>query len=385
MSILLLKPVSKNGVLSDLTQQLFDQLKHVTRCDLFDESVQSLSKAAFFNYIQRMSPRAIISFNAAGAELELVMPNHERKNLFSLVPSLHIGWMVDHPVYHIPRLAPVNPKRLILFPTQDTISFAEDFKLSGTFSALPFAGSDNGLSGKDHCDRAFDVVVAASWMGYPEGFASVYSSPLKDVVAKTISMIHEKPFLDPYYILLDTLLENRLQSENKEFLAKLTKELYDYQRKINRINIIDSLVNSGLTVGIIGQGWNSYFGERNNVTYFDNIAHNEIMHLYQNAKVVVNVNAVNGASERLFDAIDAGAMVYSEFSMMLYDMFGSGNGVLFHNIHATESSIDLLKDIILNSETELWASSAKEKVLSAHTWKHRALFLNEVVSAFASE
>jgi spore maturation protein CgeB len=147
--------------------------------------------------------------------------------------------------------------------------------------------------------------------------------------------------------------------------------------------MIDAIVNSGLRIALVGRGWQSYFGMRDNVTYFDAMTHREITKLYQDTKVVVNVNAVNGASERLFDAIDSGAMVYSEFSMMLYDMFGSGNGVLFHNINAQESSITLLTNIIKRNETESWALSAKESVRSAHTWKHRAIYLNQLVNAFS--
>lgn len=382
--ILMLQPESTNGVLSNLTTKLFLEFNSFAECELFDESVQRLSKAEFFRYIDNFNPDVLFSFNAAGAELSLTLPNQGDRNLFALFSALHIGWMVDHPVYHIPRLRQVNQRRLVLFPSKDTIDFAESFKLSGTFSALPLAGNALTEMGKNHAERTFDVVIAASWMGSPEDKSATHRYPVSKVVSETISMIQEKPFLDPYYVLLDRFLDNQLHCENDNFLAQLTKELYDYQRKLNRVDIIQSLVDSGLRVALIGKGWQSYLGQRDNVTYFDSIPHHQIVSLYQDAKVVVNVNATNGASERLFDAIDCGAMVYSEFSMMLYDMFGSGNGVLFHNVNAQESSLDLLKNIIAQNETEAWAWSAKQVVLAAHTWKHRAKYLQQIVSAYAS-
>lgn len=383
MSILLLVPGSTNGVLPNLTQKLFNQLKALTECQLFDQDAMPLSKAEFFDYVNRLNPSAIFSFNAAGAELELTIPNQGNKNLFSLFPSLHIGWMVDHPVYHIPRLTQINPKRLVLFPTKDAIEFAQTFNLSGTFSSLPFAGTDSTDMGKNHCDRKFDIVIAASFMGYPNDVSQKYTNPINQIVAETIQLIQEKPFLDPYYVLLDRFLDHRLQCEQRDFLIQITKELYDYQRKYNRLSMVESLVNSGLTVGLIGKGWKNHFGQKDRVTYFDHVSHDDIAQLYQDAKVVMNVNAVNGASERLFDAIDSGAMVYSEFSMMLFDMFGSGNGILFHHVNDQESSIELLKDMINNHETEAWAWSAKQTIISAHTWKHRADYIDHIVKAYA--
>jgi hypothetical protein len=375
LKLLLLKAGSNNNVL----RVFIDKLSHhLSLIDAVNATVLDLlahPKALTIAFCSQFD--AVISFNAVGTNFTEVVKGQE-VNVFNYLSLKHLCWMVDDPVYHFSRLLEPNPHRITLFTSELHIRTAEDFQFAGRFGQALGAGSIRQTV-KAHALRTYDIAIAASWMGEPEPFWLDYEASLQNIVLSVIEQVKQSPICNAYPFLKAALFAEDLWLSETGLFEYVLTDIHSYMRKLDRLAIIRKLVDSGLSVALIGTGWKPIFSTKSNVTYFEDTNYSDIKKIYEDARVVVNLNAENGACERVFDGIESGAMIFSDFSNALYRAFSHDQGVMFYQKHKADESISGLLRIIEQNETQGFADQAQQVVLAGHTWQYRAQALYELL------
>ena len=146
----------------------------------------------------------------------------------------------------------------------------------------------------------------------------------------------------------------------------------------NNMNLGQAQVN---TEGY-GQGVYNKFDrpKTNNVTFIDECNHESLRAIYGASKSVINVNASNGACERAFDSLSAGAMLISEESTQMEKLFGFDNSAILFKPNHAHSKMGQIKEIIRSGQSTDIALKGTSKFLAKHTWQDRSLYLSSIFS-----
>jgi hypothetical protein len=377
MKVLLLKGHSRNDVLRVFVDRLSQAFLSIEAVAVDVINLPVFSSHKLNDVIELLSGYdAIISFNAIQADCS-VEHNGQTDYLFNILKTKHICWMVDDIVYHLARLQAPNPNRITLCTSEQHIQTANALGLDGVWLQRLAAG-DLCTEIKPHAARQYDVAIAVSWMGKPEKFWLHFESNIQQAIEDTLICLDHTIICNAFPIFSKKIRELNLCLTDKT-LQYLLSEIHSYIRKRDRQAIIDRIIESGISVALIGSGWTDLCFKRSNVTTFDDVHYSEIGAIYQEARIVVNLNAENGACERVFDGIESGAMIFSDFSNALYQIFSHDNGVLFYQKHRSEESIQALLHILAQGKTETLARKAQVVVSNGQTWKHRATELYQLL------
>jgi Glycosyl transferases group 1 len=195
-------------------------------------------------------------------------------------------------------------------------------------------------------------------------------------VVDRLSEHPEASLLDAFTDASDELGLGARLGEDPEFDAEIIRYLrtpLTYLRHLDRINIIQSLVDAGLPVTICGHGWRDYFGERDHVNFIDRqVDFNDMPGLYENAKIAINLNAGNGACERAIHAALAGAAVVSDFSKNLAEAFKSGDEIAFFNRVRPAGVAEAVGALLESDRGEAVAQAGYARASRSGLWRHRA-------------
>jgi hypothetical protein len=381
MKLLFLQGESNNDVLGRFTQSLSSAFTQFGQADVF-ALTRDLPLVTQLSHLigQLLDNRydAIVSFNALGADFWFPIDG-KRMNVLALANIPHICWMVDDPIYHIERLAVPNPKRSVIFTSRQHTTLAQNFNFTGRFYQQLVSSSiqDEFVP---HQDRRYDVAVAASWMGEPKPFWQNYPFRLQEITHKLLAVMASQAGYSAYLALVSLAEKEEFVFDSEQEMQTLLIDTHSYYRQLMRIQLIEDVIHSGLDVAVIGSGWEGRLGDYPNVSCLSSVSYEDILSYYQQARVVINLNAENGACERVFDGIASGAMIFSEFSHALHDIFSEENGVIFYDKNKRDDSIMMISNLIHHQQTESMSQKAQNILLNAHQWKNRAEFLCDLLT-----
>jgi Glycosyl transferases group 1 len=242
---------------------------------------------------------------------------------------------------------------------------------------------------KPYGSREWSVFVAATWNGVPKPlWESLEESPAKNLLVGIVERLladREASLLDAFNDTADKLKLGARLGVDPAFDDQMIPFLRDpltYFRHLDRINIIRSLADSGLPLTICGPGWQDFLGERSNVTYLDHrVDFKDLPALYGNSKVVINLNAGNGACERAMQAAMAGAAVVSDYSESLAHLFQGLDGRMFFDRAKMGDVAEVAGRLIESDEGETMAERCHAQVLETGLWRHRAAQMVEFLTA----
>jgi glycosyltransferase involved in cell wall biosynthesis len=120
---------------------------------------------------------------------------------------------------------------------------------------------------------------------------------------------------------------------------------------------------------LCGSGWRDWLGDRPHVVFADSLDYLDLAKLYRQARIVVSVNAANGASERVMMAMAAGAAVISDYSPHLVDALGDAISV--YNRVQMNSVVELVGALGRNAGAQEQAARGAA-ASRRHTWVTRA-------------
>ena len=293
----------------------------------------------------------VITFNGMLSEICL----QSGENVLEASGATIVVFMVDDPVYHYPRLVVPIKKRIFLCPNPLHLQYLESIKAVG-YKHLMLCGSekyeDNVLDFKNRENR---VVLAMSWMGYPQPFwekiSDRYLSQLISDTVSTLSLQNEPRPFEVFESCCQKLSEiGHFELVPDEYISFILSNIVTYIRQYNRIQLISRLKKSKIPLNLIGRVWESECEGANNIRLFSEVSYLDLKRFYRESRVVININASNGGCERAFLAAAGGAAVLSEFNVKYAQQTGDGEGVTFCNLQSDSDVID--KAAILLSSTE---------------------------------
>jgi hypothetical protein len=320
-------------------------------------------------------PDAVLSFSSFLGGVTL----GDGASLFDALGVKFIGWQLDHPIYAPRSLRRELKGRYAIYASRNHLRYAQAVKLPGRGTTMLPGGDLPTTPMKDYRSREWPVFVAATWNGVPQRlWEQVADSPGRQLlmgVVDTLLQDRNASLLDAFNATSAKLkLGARLGDDPAfdEMMRNLMCEPLTYVRNIDRINIIRALVDAGLPVTICGGGWQEFLGERKNVTYLDRVDFRDLQALYGNARVVLNLNAGNGGSERAVNAALAGAAVASDYSEQLDTLHGGGQGIAFFNRAKPETAAQVVGGLVESAKGETLALRGQERVARSGLWRHRA-------------
>lgn len=389
MRFLLIKAVADGHPYSRFglsLQRELSELGHEARVS--DQSIHVVNGVAPANHLaaelQAARYDAVLSFSFffGGVTLSNGM------SLFDALGVKFVGWQLDHPIYAPHSLASVLRGRYAIYSNPNHLRYAQAVKLPGLGMTMLPSGEPPRAPTKDYRSREWPVFVAATWNGEPQRlWEQAEDLPGKRLLQGVVDRLladREASLVDAFNDTAAALDLGARLGDNAGFDAQLCsflREPLTYVRNIDRINVIRSVAEAGLPVTICGTGWETLLGERRNVTYLSEVKFEDVPALYGNSRVVLNLNAANGACERAIYAALAGAAVASDFSQPLSELFGGDDAIGFFNRAEPASAADVVGRLLDLDEGEAVARMGQERVMQSGLWRHRAQQLVDFVGA----
>jgi len=292
-------------------------------------------------------------------------------SIFDILRIRFIGWQFDHPLYTQHNLTAPMGGRYSVYANAGHAAFASRLGVGGSSTALLAGGVAHPGPVKAFEDRIIPILVVATyngpamrpWASLPDGSDR-----------RLIDQIADQLLADPGVSLAAACDQARaasgLGAELERVLAEPLRTVLTYVRHKDRLDAITTLVESGLPIRLVGDGWAGHFGARPNLTTSASVPFAQVHDLYTDAKVVVNLNAANGACERAIQAMLAGAAVASDFSDS-YAAMGliDGDLRLFDRIRP-ETVTGVVADLLEGDGARV-AEQGYHRAMGSQLWEHR--------------
>ena len=318
---------------------------------------------------------AVLSFSSFFGSIRL----QDGRSLFDALGVRFAGWQLDHPIYTPQSLTPTLQSRFAVYSNPNHLRYAEAVRLPGRGMSLLPGGELPTTPPADHRNRSHGVLIAAVYRGEPARlWEQLADSPGKRLLTGVVDHL----LADPGASLLDAFNATAAQlqlgvqlGQDPAFdseMMKFLREPLTYVRNLDRLRIVSALVDAGLPVTICGAGWRDRFGDRPNLAYLPPVDFKDLPALYGDARIVINLNAGNGASERAVHASLAGAAVLSDFSPLLEELFRGGDGLAFFDRAKPLTVAEVAAELLEGGRTDELARRGFERVAGAGLWRHRA-------------
>jgi hypothetical protein len=301
-------------------------------------------------------------------------------SIFDILGARFIGWQFDHPLYTQHNLAAPMAGRMSIYANASHAAFAARLGVSGPSAVLLAGGVAHPEPIKAFEDRTLPILVVATYNGPAKRpWETLPAGPER----RLIETIADALMADPKASLTAACdLARRafgLGPELERQIAEPLRAVLTYVRHKDRMEAVTALVDSGLPVRLVGDGWAEHFGARANLTTSGSVPFAEVHRLYGDAKVVVNVNAANGGCERAIQAMLAGAAVASDMTDS-YAAMGLAEGDLrLFDRSRVESLATIVGDLI-ESDAARVAEQGYRRAMASQLWDHRLGALLDAVS-----
>jgi len=369
MKIAVYRAVSHNGVLTEMATSLTKALSAVgAEADLLPiggpDWVQSLVGAlgaGRYDYA--------LSFGSFTAELV----SGDGRSAYDLLGCGFVGWDVDHPAYQYRRFATSIRDRLQVCASQSHFDFEQAMGCR-TAACLMTPGVDAVAEDAAPLDdRPIPVAVAMSWLGEPEMWWDAYKgTPVHRLIQGVVDRMMADPEADILRAYRGAARSVGLDAPLGEDICNILARVGLYLRQHDRLRVAEALAASDIPCVVYGKGWRERLGERPHMRYADDTAFGDVGGLYRDARIVLNLNAANGASERAILAMASGAVAVSDASPLLRSEFEGRGGLRFFDRSRPNSLKETLSSILSSGDAQAVADRGRALVAEAHLWTHKA-------------
>ena len=326
----------------------------------------------------------LITYNKSALELQ----NTSGENIISMITKPHLCWLVEHPVtFYDQYKNSESSNRHYLFTNISHENFKTAVGLAGGCSALLF-GSKKLNSSIKFKSRPIDICIAAQWRGLPyeNEFWRNQTGITKEFFESVADYQNIEENKDTFSAYLEVARILNINLRDIRTHLRFMKVLYWHARKHERIKVVQDMVATGLTVALIGgDSWKQVLPNYDNVIFIEPCKHETLLEYYQQSKAVVATNCSNGACERVFDAMAAGAIALTENSFNL-DNYISDEPILikYQQLEAYKIN-NTIVDCILGQTGAPLAERGHVEFLEKHTWEQRAVSLFSILTELNSQ
>lgn len=321
---------------------------------------------------------AVVTFNNRGFQ----MPLSDRISLWDKwdVPCYNL--LVDHPMYYFDTLDQSPSHGIVVCADRNHVNYVNRFYPTVRKTLfLPTAGKElhPGQNKKPIAERSIKVLFIGSYKYHTD---YTYDAVDELVMDYLISNPHET-LEHAMEICLKNIQpdlsdpELKIMIQNHRFVETNLSSMY-------RLEIIRALVESGITVTIYGNGWettdiynNPYFDCHEPVPFEEGLA------LMENSQIVLNQMSwfKDGGSERIFNAMLQKAVCVTDDSLYLREILSDKESVVFYSLSELDQISAIVSDLLNQPDTmQQIADCGYQTALAQHTWEQRALQLAEILS-----
>ena len=382
--LFLIDPVS-NTIDNSFQREVVTRLANAQNSSMqtLELDTEVVGRSAAAEIMLRQDFDAYFTYNRTGTDINVPSGEGEEINLMRGIQSPHICWLTEHPLcWYENYLLSQNVRHYIL-PRASHTSFLSGMGLFGGISEQLFAADPYALQ-RSHRDRMYDICIAAQWRGPPAAneFWLQADTSTRLFFENVLATQTADPNKDTYIAYVSVAQSMGIDISDKRRHAQYMRGLYWHARKSERIGFVKDLVSSGLKIAIIGgEAWRSVLADSTGVTFFPECSHSEIIDVYADSRAVVNLNAANGACERAFDCASVGAMLITEYSPAMEQLFANNDAAIFYHPTYRQESNQLIVDLIKSGNSEIVGANALRCLKDRHTWAHRTEFLRDNIFA----
>ena len=254
---------------------------------------------------------------------------------------------------------------------------------------MPLGGTEK-LTGDQAliAPKEYDVVVSAgNWM-VDDGSPSWQAGDIPKGIAAILDDVAD--VMRSYPVSLMPAFEEVLRSRgmyDMAFLKSMERYFWPvlkYIKPWRRQRMVKCLAESGIKVDIFGGGWEKVpFAD--SLVQHGSVSYSEMLDVISRTKVLVQDEALfnDGAHDRVFTAMLNGAVVVSEYSTYLEELFENEKDIFMFDWQNTKAQFGVIPQLLDDEQYRSnIATSAYGKVAGKHTWKNRAERIIETVDLF---
>ena len=256
---------------------------------------------------------------------------------------------------------------------------------------MPLGGTER-ITGEQAFEvpKEYDVVVSAGNWIVDDGRPSWCTGDTPKGITAILDDVAD--IMRNYPVSLIPAFEEVLRSRgmyDMDFLKSLETYFWPvlkYIKPWRRQQMVKCLAESGIKVDIYGGGWDqvSFAGS---LVQHGSVSYSEMLDVISKTKVLVQDEALfnDGAHDRVFTAMLNGAVVVSEYSTYLEELFENQKDIFMFDWQNTKEQLGIIPQLLNDEQYRLSiAMSAYGKVAGKHTWKNRADRIIETVELFCS-
>ncbi len=282
-----------------------------------------------------------------------------------------IGWDVDHPSFNVGRFALPMARRGQVFASASHADFAQGMGCRAT-SMLMLPGVDAVQDAPlPIAERPIHGLAAMHWIGEPEvWWADLKGAPVHTLIEGIVARALADPSVDLLAAFRATTGDVGAHLALDESMCALISRVGLFVRQYDRLRLAQTLAAADVPCVIVGAGWRERIGEAAHLHYVDELDVAELPQAYGQARVVFNLNGANGASERVVQAMAAGAMAASDHSPLLEASFGPQDAIRFYDRRDMGGVRDWLG--MSSDDQQAVADRGRRAAAASHLWAHKA-------------
>lgn len=386
MQILIYKGSSQYGAFDYFAQCLEDALKSRNHeVVIFDlNMVNAMGKLS--EIFSKKVFDLIVGFNAIGCDMEV-----DGRSIYDIIKTYYLGIFVDHPVFHISRLATPMNYFLASFLDKSHVDFVQDSMQESQKMKffMPLSGSQYEGKIKTYEEYKSLKNIDILFTGSNFGKAEKKWENLIDFPSYLFDELSQKLIKDDYVSVgdaFDAVLNKygmAFSSISKAQISSILSIVVTYVRQYKRELVIEKLFQSELNITVYGKNWSELVEKYPNVTNGGEVSLEKSMELTKKAKVIINLNTnfTNGAHDRVFTGMLNHAVVFTDKSAYYDEFYEDKIDYLTYSLNSLDEDIKKLNEY-LQDDKKLFdmANKAYEITIENHSWIQRAKYLENMIT-----
>lgn len=386
MQILIYKGSSQYGAFDYFAQCLGDALKSRNHdVVIFDLNMQNAMER-LSEIFSKKTFDLVVGFNAIGCDMEV-----GGRSIYDIIKTYYLGIFVDHPVFHISRLATPMNYSLASFLDKSHVDFVQDSMPESQILKffMPLSGIQYEEQIKNYEEYKSTKSIDVLFTGSNFGKAEKKWENLMDFPYYLFDELSQKLIEDDYISVGDAfeavLNKYRIafSSVAKAQISNILSIVVTYVRQYKRELVIEKLFQSGLNITVYGKNWDELVEQYPNVINGGEVSLEKSMELTKKAKVIINLNTnfTNGAHDRVFTGMLNHAVVFTDKSTYYDEFYEDKIDYLTYSLNTLDDDIKKLSEYVKDDKKLFdMANKAYEITSINHSWIQRAKYLENMIT-----
>lgn len=326
---------------------------------------------------------AVISLNNIGLHLEF----EDGRNIWDRYQIPFYNIMMDHPFHYKKALDAAPEQMTLLCMDRNHVEYVKRFFPNIKHTVFfPHAGMElhqqPDMGDKIPIgERQIDILYAGGLSRYAAEGLIPDLGRITDFdaflfVRQALEKLIQKPELTTEYVIEKSLREINTSYKDKALGEMITELRFLDSLAVSfyREQVIRTLAESGLMVTVFGKGWERLEWEHPNLVYGGEIRPRQILELMNQSKIVLNTMTwfKQGAHDRIFNGMLAGAAVVSDTSGYMEEHFTSGQELQLFSLQEIENLPQMIYDLLGHpQQMQDMADCGYQVAKEHHMWINR--------------